>query len=210
MKANATITKKAKPTGESRLISVEGELTLSAKQEKDLMKLRKLSIQAMPSSVRTVLGLGKKAWGVQVGKILGGVVGTIVGSFAGGVIGTVAAVIQAICIGITGVHPLNRAEIFLLTLLLEAPKRKMAAKELRNMFLEGGYASGGDLALLYEVALKHLIDLRIVSFSSPVVKLEHKVINLPELPMIDRPNDRLVEEPDRRRVRPRRPVYKSN
>lgn len=169
-------------------VNVDGEFVINDDEKEAAARIELLC--APPTSKagqkRAIVSLNDQAFAFQFHKAFLGL-GLAIIQMGGGIVFSLAGIIQAILIVTSSMHKLNRAEVFLIALLADAPDKKLDQKTLKSTFLRKGYAAKGDVELMFDRALDHLLELRIVKLQSPWICLAHTVVNLPELKTLPRP-----------------------
>jgi hypothetical protein len=164
-------------------VNLDGDFALSDEQQEACVRLESLCTPPPPG--RGIVTVNDQAWAIQFHKACLGLSLAII-QMGGGILLTFAGIIQAILFLSSCVHRLNRAEVFLIALLADNPEKKLDQKTLKADFLKKGRTELGDVELIFDRAVDHLIELNVVTLRNPYLCLAHTVLSLPELKMVPR------------------------
>jgi hypothetical protein len=137
-----------------------------------------------PPPVRAVVGAGGRTYHLRLSTVASGLVSAFSGAWrtsqfeALSMFDGFAAIVAGILLVMSGLTRLNKAEVFLLTLLLGAPEAKLDQEELKRRFMSRATSRGSDLELVYDRAIAHLSDLGVIAVHTPRIELKGTVFGL--------------------------------
>ena len=167
-------------------VNVDGEFVLGDEEKEAVARLEQLCV---PPPTRGIMTLNDQAWAIQFRKAFLGV-GLSIPQMGGGILFSFVGVIQAILVLRSSIHKLNKAEVFLIALLADTAEKKLDQKTLKATFLKKAYCEKSEPEFIFERALDHLIELRIVALQNPFICLVHTVLSLPAVKTMPRPKPR--------------------